>query len=53
MGGAGTEFFNSYIDYEPQNHKADVCQMKDLVVMAAALDVSLWFFAWCRLYLGF
>ena len=49
MGGAGTEFFESYIDYEPQNHKADVCDMKDLVVMAAALDVSLCLFANCNL----
>lgn len=40
MGGAGTKFFKSYADYHPQQHVADICQMEDLVVMAAALDVS-------------
>jgi len=38
LGGAGTKFFNGYTQYHPQQHIADVCQMSDLVVMAAALD---------------
>ena len=48
MGGAGTKFFKSYADYHPQQHVADICQMEDLVVMAAALDVS----CACLLFLG-